>query len=256
MKPNSHPEHLSPSLEVREHRELAAEIKFPVPSALGTEIRRWARHYLAADPHAGGELGDTYRTTSIYFDTEEFDVLLKTGSYAKSKYRIRRYGDSPMVFLERKLKTHDLVSKRRSLIDSSDLLRLGNHEPRRGWAGYWFHRRIQARFLRPVCQISYLRTARVGAGKFGPIRLTLDQDIRALPVSQTAFDHVRGTPLSDERLILELKFRRAIPEVFQQLIETFRLEPKAMSKYRLAAAAPGCIPGAPSPAVVSIENAA
>src|ERR1051326_6112390 len=244
MKPNNHPVHISPSLDVRENRELAAEIKFLVPSPLGGEIRAWARQWLAPDPHAGGDLGDTYRTTSIYFDTGDFDVLRKTGSFGKSKYRIRRYGENQGVFLERKLKTRDLVSKRRSVIDVADLPRLGDTEPRRGWGGYWFHRRIQARMLQPVCQISYLRTARVGAGSFGPIRLTLDQDIRALPVIRTAFRHAHpGTLLSEHYLILELKFRRAIPELFRHLIATFRLEPQAVSKYRLAAAAPGCVAG-------------
>jgi len=244
MNPENHTGHLSPSLEVRENRELAAEIKFRVPAVLGGEIRSWARQWLAPDPHAGGAAGDTYRTTSIYFDTESFDVLQKTGSFGRSKYRIRRYGDSHGVFLERKLKTHDLVSKRRSVVDIADLARLANTEPRRGWPGYWFHRRIHARLLSPVCQISYLRTARVGSGDFGPIRLTLDQDVRAIPANRTDFHHTRpGTPLSEQYLILELKFRRALPELFKQLIGTFRLEAQPVSKYRLAAAAPECVTG-------------
>jgi hypothetical protein len=261
MKPNDHPEHLSPSLEVRENREFASEIKFPVPAGLGGEIRSWARHWLAPDPHAGGDLGDTYRTTSIYFDTGNFDVLQKTGSFAKSKYRIRRYGDSQAAFLERKLKTQDLVSKRRSVIDVADLACLGHAKPRRGWAGYWFHRRIQARLLSPVCQISYLRTARVGIGSFGPIRLTLDQDLRALPVSRTAFHHQSPGPPLSEHLILELKFRRSLPELFHQLIETFGLHPQSVSKYRLAASTPECVAGwvaraQPAAGIPSTENAA
>src|SRR5262245_38313366 len=152
-------EHLSPSLQVRESYELASEVKFWIPSELAVEVRAWARRSLARDPYAGGDSGDSYRTTSLYFDTPAFHVLRKEGSFGRSKYRVRRYGESEGVFLERKLKTRDLVSKRRSVIGVDDLRRL-EQVPRHGWAGHWFHRRIEARLLRPVCQISYLRTAR------------------------------------------------------------------------------------------------
>ena len=245
-------EHLSPSLDTRESREFASEIKFRIPLDLGLEIRGWARRSLAPDPFAGGECGDTYRTTSLYFDTPSFDVLHRTGSFGRSKYRVRRYGDSEGVFLERKLKTRDRVSKRRSVIPVGDL-ELLERQPQRGWAGHWFHRRIEARLLQPVCQISYLRTARIGTAASGPIRLTMDQDVRALPVSRLAFHPAdRGTPLAEGYVILELKFRRDVPELFAQLIETFGLESHTVSKYRLASAAGGCVAGWPA----AVESAA
>src|SRR5688572_16309302 len=237
------PEHLSPSLEVRENRELASEIKFLIPTVLGGEIRAWARERLVPDPYAGGEMGDTYRTTSLYFDTAGFDVLHKNGSFGRSKYRIRRYGESEGVFLERKLKNRDMVSKRRSIIRADDLKRLRDSVPQHGWAGHWFHRRVHARSLRPVCQISYFRTARVGTAGFGAIRLTLDQDIRAVSLSRLAFSDGAATPLADRHTILELKFRHSLPVMFRELIETFRLQPQAVSKYRLASATEGCING-------------
>ncbi len=133
-------EHLSPSLDTRECREFASEIKFLVAPELGGEIREWARQWLAPDPFAGGEMGDTYRTTSLYFDTANFDVLRRTGSFGRSKYRVRRYGEGGAVFLERKMKTRDLVSKRRSAIGAEDLQRMDNSAPQRGWSGHWFHR--------------------------------------------------------------------------------------------------------------------
>lgn len=233
--------------------EFATEIKFLVPADLGAEIRCWSRRHLAPDPYAGGEMGDSYRTTSLYFDTEGFDVLRRTGSFGRSKYRVRRYGESDGVFLERKMKTRNLVGKRRSLIPAADLERLGR-EPLRGWPGHWFHRRIAARLLRPVCQIAYSRTARVGVADSGPIRMTLDQEVRALPVESAAFRPEAGVPLADGEMILELKFRRTVPAVFQELMETFRLQPQAVSKYRLASAVEGCIAGWTAEAAV--ESAA
>jgi len=253
---------LSPSLEVRENRQFASEVKFLVPAERSAGILEWARQRLSPDPYAGGEQGDTYRTTSLYLDTKDFDVLSKTGSFGRSKYRIRRYGDARAVFLERKLKTHDLVNKRRSVIAIEDLSRLRDTGPERGWAGHWFHRRIHARLLRPVCQISYLRTARVGMSKLGAIRMTLDRDIRALPVTRLDFDGSRkGILLSGRHIVLELKFRYALPPLFQELIETFDLPAQPVSKYRLASAAQGCVAGwverrQPAPDQQGVEAAA
>ena len=120
---------MSPSTEHRENRELASEIKFVIPEPLAEQISLWASERLKPDPHSAPELGDGYHTTSLYFDTEQFDVFAKRGSYGRSKYRIRRYGANEVVFLERKLKTRELVSKRRAIVPLEQLqaLESGNH---------------------------------------------------------------------------------------------------------------------------------
>src|SRR6185369_16522229 len=125
-------------------------------------------------------------------------------------------------FLERKLKTRDLVSKRRSMVGVEELNLLDESDPDENWEGYWFHRRLLARGLKRVCQISYRRTARVAEVETGPIRMTLDQDLRALATGGLAFDHTRkGTLISEQGHILELKFRYGMPAVFKQLVEEF-----------------------------------
>ncbi len=62
-----------------------------------------------------------------------------------------------MVFTERKLKTRCVVSKRRSLLELEELPSLLDGALAGGSA--WFGRRLAARDLRPVCTVSYLRTA-------------------------------------------------------------------------------------------------
>jgi len=106
-------------------------------------------------------------------------VFHRNGSYGRSKYRIRRYGRSDVACLERKLKTRGLLAKRRSPVELEELPRLNNGDPEPGWAGQWFHQRLQARRLDPVCRIQYRRTARVAMTRNGPIRLTLDDAICA-----------------------------------------------------------------------------
>ncbi len=228
---------MSPSTETRENRAFAAETKFLLPVRQAEQVREWARLRLAPDPNAAGESLDNYTTTSLYFDTPGFDMLRRNGSYGRCKFRIRRYGSGEIVFLERKLKTHGLVSKRRSIVPIDDLVLLEAKEPLKNWPGYWFHRRLIHRGFRCVWQISYDRMARVAATATGPVRLTLDRSVCVLPVERPIFHPAgSGYPVSEQRSILELKYLYSLPALFKELIGDFRLKPHPVSKYRLAAA--------------------
>jgi hypothetical protein len=115
-------------------------------------------------------------------------------------------------------------------------------EPDAAWLGYWYHQRLLARQLKPICQISYRRIARVAMTQYGPIRLTLDRCIRTVPLSLAGFnDSGTGVPLSDDQVIVEFKFRRGMPVLFKELVEKLALTPKRISKYRLAVAALGLV---------------
>lgn len=240
------------STDVTENRRSAAEIKFLIDADRAREIRDWARTHLCPDPNAT-EDGDAYRTTSLYFDTRNFDIFHRRGSFGRGKYRIRRYGDAEGVFLERKLRTRDWVSKRRSVVSAGDLPRLES-EIHDDWPGYWFHRRLLARQLKPVCQIAYSRTARQLATPHGPIRLTLDQHIRALPLDGLLeFNSLReGMLVAHPQVILELKYTYRVPQLFKKLLAQYGLSPQPVSKYRLAAAALGLVtPGLVTPGLVT-----
>lgn len=241
---------MSPSTDRRENREFAAELKFMVPRDLAERIRDWARTRLAPDPNANGETGDGYQISSLYFDTEQFDVYHRHGSFGRSKYRIRRYGASELVFLERKLKTRGLVSKRRSFVKIMDLRRLSQAEPEAHWAGFWFHQRLLARRLNPKCQIGYHRTARVLMTNCGPIRLTLDDNLRTQAADGLNYGNSHGGAiLAENHVILELKYLAQMPAVFKLLVEEFALNPQPVSKYRMAMTALGFVTEAiPQPA--------
>jgi hypothetical protein len=82
--------------------------------------------------------------------------------------------------------------------------------------------------------------ARVAATDRGTIRLTVDDELRTLPLHGLAFDDTaEGAPLTDGRPILELKYIRPAPALFKELIEEFQLTPAPISKYRFAAVALG-----------------
>jgi hypothetical protein len=217
----------------RETRDFAREIKFLVDESLAPRLVEWARANLARDAFGTGLFGDEYTTTSLYYETPDFDVYHRRGSYGRSKFRVRRYGASDIVFLERKFRTHRLLVKRRTTVPITDLEHLAASVPEPSWPGYWFHRRVLLRRLDPLIQMSYARVARVGMAGAGPIRMTVDTDLRVLPMPDRAFIPGVGFPLIDGHCIVELKYRLDLPALFKQLVETFKIESSAVSKYRL-----------------------
>src|SRR5205085_10028062 len=126
------------SPHTRETRTFANEIKFVLDHEVGARVQEWARANLQPDPHGSGPFGDEYRTTSLYFDTDGFDVFHRRGSQGRAKYRVRRYGNSDQVFLERKLRKPGILVKRRTFGTLDSLGRLDSAQPDPDWAGEWF----------------------------------------------------------------------------------------------------------------------
>ena len=231
------------TLESRENRAFAYEIKFLVPAEQALDLRAWARERMRPDPNTASGSGDVYRITSLYYDTYNFDVFHKRGSFGRCKYRVRRYDASHLVFLERKLRSERSVTKRRTLVNMAELERLRDEESDRGWPGNWFHRRMLARRMNPSCQVSYSRTALVSENGAGLVRLTLDEDLRAWPTRQPEFHPITGgRKLMRDHVILEMKFRLAMPALFKQAVEEFGLHSQPISKYRLAVTGLGYAP--------------
>jgi VTC domain len=227
------------SPHARETRPFASEVKFIVDHRTGSSIRDWVRIHTEADPHGAGPFKDEYRTTSLYFDTDSGDVFHRRRSFGRSKYRVRRYGSLDYVFLERKLRKPGILVKRRTTIAMQDLSRLVAPAPDPDWHGEWFHRRVLLRQIHPVCQLSYSRLARFARTTEGPVRLTLDRDVRVAAADEPRFSDRSGQPVVGDQMILELKYRRHVPALFKQLVETFGLEPQRASKYRLGITALG-----------------
>jgi hypothetical protein len=215
-------------------RDGAREVKFLVQPDLASKILEWSRARLAADPFGDGQFGDQYLTTSLYFDTDDFAVYQRRGSYRRSKLRIRRYGSADVVFLERKLRTSSLLSKRRTIVPIEELSCLTSSHVPGEWAGRWFEERLRTRRLRPICQVSYRRSARVGTGIFGPMRLTFDESIVAQPCDRFEFAPITGVPTLRDRVIIEMKYCVEPPAVLRHVVEEFKLEPMGVSKYRLS----------------------
>jgi hypothetical protein len=244
--------------DIRETRPTARELKFLVPIATADRIVAWSRGRLSHDPHGTGPFRDEYRTTSLYFDTSALDVYYRKGSFGRSKYRIRRYDAAPIAYLERKLRTQGVLTKRRTPVTLDALQQLATVGSDRSWPGFWFQQRIGMRHLRPTCQITYQRIARLVTTFDGPARLTVDRAVLARPALADQFvpDAADGTKVLNGDAIVELKFLGQPPAMFRELVEIFAIESFTISKYRLsieALARAGDV-AAPVPAVMKASN--
>ncbi|MBI2804415.1 MAG: polyphosphate polymerase domain-containing protein [Planctomycetes bacterium] len=225
---------LSPSLW-QDREEPAFEFKFQVDQTKARDLATWAAEHLNLDPHADPQLENSYRVHGLYFDTPFLDVYHRSPGFKKRKFRLRRYGEGATIFLEQKRKSAGRVAKRRVPIGEGDLARLREPYAEVEWPGVWFHRRISQRQLQPSCLISYCRQAYFGHNAEGPLRMTLDRQVRAGDANGWSIATLAdGGPTLTEQVLLELKFRRHLPALFKALMQDFALTPGPLSKYRLA----------------------
>ena len=127
-------------------------------------------------------------------------------------------------------------------VELEELPRLHEPDPDAAWQGFWYHQRLLARQLRPICQIGYRREAWVGLTQHGPIRLTVDRRIQTVPINLIEFRNGQDSvSLAPDQVIVEFKFRLGMPVLFKELMEEFALVPRRLSKYRLAVLALGLV---------------
>lgn len=227
-----------------ETRWFATERKYIVSEADAAGIAAWSRRRMQPDPYARGETGDGYRISTLYFDSPEFALFNRQGSHGRAKYRIRRYGTSETVFLERKLKKDVMLAKRRCSVPLDEVIALYSHaQTDSPWIGRWFRRRLKARRFVPVCRVSTHRMARVLPSGDGMVRLTMDHNLCASVASEIDFAEVlEPVRLLEGQIILEMKYQGEMPAVLCEAVKEFGLEAAAVSKYRLAMRTLGLVP--------------
>lgn len=229
---------LSPSLVwARREGPPAFEMKFLVDETTATAVEAWASTRLDPDPHGDPSLGGAYRTTTMYLDGPGLELYRGTGS---RKYRLRRYGNEAALFLECKTRKQERVRKRRTMVPQGDLDFLAGVPYPDDWQAAWFATALERRGLRPACQITYQRTAYIGAAPEGPVRLTLDRRLRGTLNDSWKFLPGEGRlPFLTEKVVLEMKFRSTLPGAFKECLQTLQLASVPVSKYRNCLAAWG-----------------
>lgn len=212
---------------------VAYEVKFLLTEDQAREVVKCVSGKLALDPYADPARGDAYLTTSVYTDTPAFDVFYRTDGYDRDKFRVRRYGHTGPVFVERKTKNGEKVRKHRSRVSPAEIPGLAKPSLNGEWSGEWFHSQLLEKRLRPVCRVAYERVAYLGTADGGTVRLTFDRNIRGVLASEWALAEVGAVPpLLTDRVVCEFKFRTAMPALFRGIVADLALTPAPFSKYR------------------------
>jgi hypothetical protein len=231
--------------------EWGYEMKFLVPDVAVEQVLAWARANLAphqcsveVDPARNGDADSPIHLSSLYFDTPDFDIYYRIGKIGRRKYRIRRYGDGQVVYLERKTKSKGQVRERCSAIDMDEIERLEDNHESFDWEGSWFHRDLLRWQLEPVCRIDYERMTFAGTVEGQPVRLSMDRHVCCTPVSLIRFinDHNLTNSITGlNESIVEIRFSDALPSPFKVLLHDQNLTPRGVSKYRLGMEACGLV---------------
>ena len=156
------------------------EVKFLLTEEQVAEVAARVAGKLALDPYADPAMGNAYLTTSVYTDTPGFDVFYRTDGYNRDKFRVRRYGHTGPVFVERKTKNGDKVRKHRARINPAEVTDLAAPEPQRRMGRRMVSQPAHLeRTCKPVCRVAYERVAYLGTADGGTVRLTFDRNIFA-----------------------------------------------------------------------------
>jgi SPX domain protein involved in polyphosphate accumulation len=225
---------LSPSIITSADQAVTAyELKFLITADLAAKVESWAHANMRLDAFADPALGNAYQTTTLYLDTPHLDTFHRAEGFRRSKFRVRRYGHESILYVERKKRIDDTVAKRRADISMSDLSRLASDVVEESWPAGWFHQRIVHVALRPACRLTYDRVAFVRASDEGPLRVTLDRNIRGSSTDAWDLTPVdAGHRILADHVICEFKFRHALPQLFRDIIFSLDLQPGNCSKYR------------------------
>ena len=214
------------------------ELKFQIPYADYTAMRRRLRLVMQADPHTSAD--GFYRIRSIYFDNSDDKALREKvdGISKREKFRIRYYNDDfSFITLEKKMKIDNLCLKydapiteeacRKILSGDLEWMKTDGQELVRE-----LYAKMKYQRLRPRVLVSYLREPYIY--KAGNVRVTFDSEIRTTLFQQEFLtkqvSDISATDTPQDR-ILEVKFDAFLPEIIQDLVQVPGIRQQAFSKY-------------------------
>ena len=222
----------SPSLATDSKvRSEAKEVKFVVPDSIAAELEGRIGELFSRDPHCVN--GGGYSLASIYCDSPNWDVYYRRGRYRYCKYRIRRYGETDVAHLERKVKKGYQVRKKRCELSLELLPELAQANCGIGVVACKYRSHLKRQAMRPVCLIHYDLTAYFGAVDSMPVRMTFDRSVRGQAWQKWVFEtEGSGDLLLPGFVICEFKFRGSMPSLLRELVHQFSVTPMGISKYR------------------------
>lgn len=187
------------------------------------------KEHINSDPYHNKE----YTISSIYLDTDNFDLIRKSMEKPiyKEKVRLRSYGIpklSDKVYLEIKKKYNGQGNKRRIKIKLEDAYDFINGKiNEESQIGKELRYIINHNNLKPKIYIAYNRLAFQEEN----FRITLDYNIRYRIEDIELEKGDAGTLLDKNKYIMEAKALNAYPDWFIKILSQEKIYPSSFSKY-------------------------
>lgn len=187
------------------------------------------------DPHAKN---GRYFIRSLYFDNMADKALREKldGVSQREKFRIRYYdNDSSLIHLEKKSKLCSLCQKSSAEVSMEQVSRLLEGDclwmPKTGEPLIMeLYTKLKYQGLRPKTIVDYTREPFIFAP--GNVRVTIDYDLRAgLKMEDFLSPDCVTVPAGDQKIILEVKFDRYLPDIIREIVQLPGCRQGAFSKY-------------------------
>lgn len=227
------------------------ERKYYIANEALDALRARLNAFVNPDDHSkvtGGGLSQ-YTVRSIYYDTPTMAYYYekKEGLEMRNKFRIRVYDEyrpGNVAFLEIKKKIGNRIKKHRSTVfvdDLKSLLLTGNIEdyviknpklPHSLADASKFLYHYFRKSLRPANLIVYDREAYHGRFDDG-VRITFDKNVRSTlyPTIDELYSEKRCKLITPGYFILEIKYYDIMPVWCHSIVEEFKAQLEAISKY-------------------------
>ncbi|KKT57856.1 MAG: hypothetical protein UW81_C0004G0029 [Candidatus Giovannonibacteria bacterium GW2011_GWC2_44_9] len=207
------------------------EFKYVLDAAVAPILKNYFNKIgIRNDPASNGH----YVVTSLYFDTpmlsDYYDKL--AGNKYRRKLRLRSYcetfNDAKTAWLEIKEKRDMSTNKKRHNIDE-DRLKIFLEK------GDLFSCQKDFLYLsliknyQPHIIVRYKRDA-YKDNLFSGVRLTVDSDLETCRWNDFV-DNINMAPVCKESIVMEIKFQKAMPWWFKDMIYRFNLSREPFSKY-------------------------
>ena len=198
-------------------------------------IRQRLRAVARSDSHA---VDGKYQIRSLYFDDLKDNALRDKidGVDNREKFRIRYYnGDTGVIHLEKKCKTHDLSRKYSATLTADEAQAIVDGDI--GWRKdcgrplvQELYAKMRSRCLRPKTIVDYTREP--FTYKPGNVRVTIDYDIRTgLYATDFLNPDCIMIPAGDSPIILEVKWDAFLPDIIRDAVDLKGRRAAAFSKY-------------------------
>lgn len=211
------------------------EFKYVLNHIQARQVEEFIKKILKPDSSA--EHG-FYVVTSLYFDTptrrDYYDKL--AGLKYRRKLRARTYSKNLSFYdgktwLEIKEK-HDMnIIKKRRLVSFSWTGNILNGNTA-DFNDFFYLYKLKN--YKPNLIVRYQRRAYI-SNFLSPIRVTFDKNIETCKWKEFRYNYTIMHPVKNNAVIMEIKFRGAMPWWFRELVNRFNLSRSVFSKYTMAA---------------------